>query len=105
MRVVIRFHESVRAAYEEWQARLSRPPTGNPGVARLHAEELIRQLRDSDGLPEGAHFHPELDPPSWVWRFATDTWVRFTHQQRRVGLWGGRVAEVLVIGVAPHPPG
>jgi hypothetical protein len=105
MRVIVKFHETARADYEDWQARLSESPTGNEGMARLHVEELIRRLQETGGLPTEATFHPELDPPSWIWRFSSDTWVRFTRKETRTGLWGRPTAEVLIIGVSIHSPG
>jgi hypothetical protein len=105
VRVVVKFHESARADYDAWQARLAASPTGNPAVARVHAEELVRHLVQTNGLPPGATFHPELDPPCWVWRYSADTWVRFVHKGRRTGAWGGVVLEVVVTGVSSLPPG
>jgi len=99
MRVVVKFHESARADYEAWQAHLSQPPTGNPGIASLHAEELTRELQRTGGAPAGALFRVDLDPPSWVWRFTAETWVRFVRRERRLGLWGGVVVEVIVTAV------
>lgn len=105
MRVVVKFHDTARASYLEWQARLSQPPTGNPGIARVHAEELIHQLQVHGGVPPGAEFRPELDPPAWVWRYSSDTWVRFVLRERRLRLWGGTILEVRVTGVMNQPPG
>ena len=106
MRVVVKFHKTARDAYQAWQARLSEPPTGNAGVALIHAEEMIRRLEETDGVPSGAKFHPEFNPPCWVWRFSTDTWIRFVHKSRRTGGWGwgGITLEVVVTDVLNQPP-
>ena len=63
------------------------------------AEELIRELERTGGAPAGAVFRAELDPPSWAWRFTAETWVRFVRRERRLGLWGGVVVEVIVTAV------
>jgi hypothetical protein len=104
MRVIVRFHESARVGYESWQARLSREPIGSHALARLHAEELIRQFEIHDGVPEGARFRSDLDPPAWIWRFSSDTWVQFIRRTRKVGLWGQVAVEILVTGLRNHPP-
>jgi hypothetical protein len=104
MRVIVKFHETARTDYEEWQARLSESPTGSEELARVHVEELIRRFEETGGLPAEATFHPDLDPPSWVWRFSSDTWVRFTRRVTRSGMFGRPTAEVIVIGVSVHPP-
>ena len=102
MRVVVKFHESAHADYEAWKARLSKEPSGNPGIARLHAEELIAQFETHGGRPPGAVLRHELDPPSWIWRFASDTTIRFVRREQRKGIWGGLFVEVLIIGVKHH---
>ena len=51
MRVVVKVHRTAETDYRAWQARLSEPPTGNAGIALIHAEEMIRQLEQTDGVP------------------------------------------------------
>lgn len=104
MRVIVKFHESARDDYDAWVARLRSAPTGNAEVARIHAEELVKQLRATDGMPAGAVFRDDLDPASWVWRFSADTWVRYVLKDIRVGMFGGLTVEVVVTAVATRPP-
>jgi hypothetical protein len=103
MRVVIKFHESAKADYDAWIRRLSQPPTGNTGMALVHADELIRELQRTEGIPSQAIYHPELDPPSWVWRYTSTTWIRFVRKQRRTIL-GGATLEIVVIGLLEQSP-
>lgn len=103
MHVVVKFHDSARADYEAWVARLSQPPTGNPGLAAIHVDEMIRQFREHDGRPPDAEFCPDLDPPSWQWRYSADTWVRFLTRVTRAGVWGGPSVEVIVTRVTNRP--
>jgi hypothetical protein len=104
MRVVVKFHHSARADYLAWQTRLRDSRSGNAEVARIHAEELIRELEQHNGMPPGAKFRADVDPPSWIWRFSADTWVRYVLRDRRSGLWGSSVREIIVTAVANQPP-
>lgn len=104
MRVIVKFHESARDDYNAWVERLRTAATGNVEVARIHAEELIGQLKVSGGAPAGAVFRAELAPPSWVWRFSADTWVRYIVRDIRVGMFGALTVEVIVLAVATRPP-
>jgi len=101
--VIVRFHESARDDYDGWVERLRSAPTGNAEVARIHAEQLIEQLKATGGAPAGAVYRNELTPPSWVWRFSADTWVRYVVREMRVGMFGGLTAEVVILAVATRP--
>jgi hypothetical protein len=105
MRVVVKFHQNARKDYDEWQTRLSQPPTGNAGIARMNAEEMVRQFEKSNGIPSGAKLRAERDPQVWEWRFSSDTWIQFICRKRRQGLWGGASLEVIVTAITNQPLG
>jgi len=50
-------------------------------------------------------FRKDLNPPRWVFRYSSDTWVEFAHMESRTGVWGGVIREVVITGLATHPPG
>ena len=103
MRVVVKVHRTAETDYRAWQARLRQPPTGNAGIARLHAEELFRRLIDSQGEPPNSEKDESQNPPIYVWRYANDTWIRFIHRDE-TGRFGSRVRKVVILGIATSRP-
>ena len=103
MRVVVKVHRTAETDYRAWQARLSLPPTGNAGVARLHAGEMVRQLIETHGVPPNSEKDESKNPAIYVWRYSNDTWVRFTHRDE-VGRFGSRFRKVVILGIAALPP-
>ena len=103
MRVVVKVHRSAEPDYRAWRQRNSRPPSGSPEMAQLLEDELCGHLERAQGRPEGAKVNADADPPYWVWRFSSDTWVRYILKDRTEWPLGGRVRKVVILAIRNAP--
>lgn len=103
MRVVVKFHRSAEPDYRAWRQRNSRPPVGSPAMAQLLEDELRGHLERIQGMPDGAAANAEADPPYWIWRFSSDTWVRYILKDRTEWPLGGWVRKVVILAIRNVP--
>jgi hypothetical protein len=106
VRVVVRFHPDARPGIAAWLARLVQAPTGGVDVAGLHVRELVRQFEASDGVPQDAVITGMSGGRrEYLWRYASDTWVRFEVEDVRRSVWTGWERQVLVTAIVADHPG
>ena len=104
MRIEVKVSLDAEAEYRAWVSSNCRPPTGNPGVARLLEVELLGELERTAGEPVGFVTVRTAAETYRVWRFNSDTWVRFVVHRHRLGLIRGWLLKVVITGVGRTPP-
>lgn len=104
MRVVVRVHRSAGVAFFAWMEQNSRPPTGSPEMAALLYDELRAELVRTRGMPPTAACLADANPPYWVWRFNTNTWVRYVLKNETDWPFRGQVLKVVLTDFADTRP-
>jgi hypothetical protein len=84
MKIEAKYHRMAEASLRAWHTRLAAIPGGNE-LAHFHQEEVLRELERQKGLPDGAEFASEFDPPCYIWKSSADTWVRYIIKDQTFG--------------------
>ena len=103
MKVDVKIHTSVGADYADWIRRNSKPPTGDPVIARAMEDELRSELIRSSGKPIAAICNASDPTPYWVWSFNSNTWIRYVIKDRASGLFGGQTRRVVITAISDTP--
>jgi hypothetical protein len=104
MRVIVKFHETVRPRIVAWVATLATDPADARPFADVMLDELKRRLVRAGGLPADAVRDDRTTPPTYWCELGGRAWVRYalTDQKRALGGVKSKTAEI--IGLEQHPP-
>jgi hypothetical protein len=100
----VRFHVDTERDFAKWIHGNDVRRGSHPAITEALIDELISELKASEGNPIGAFFVPQLQPPRWVWRFSSDTWISYILRTKRTGLFGSVTLEVIVLSIASEQP-
>ncbi len=96
MKTVVEIHRSAAVEYFDWIQRNSQPPFGSRDIAQVFDDELRAELIRTDGLPANAVQNTSFAIPYWIWRFNSNTWIRYVIKDRSTGLFGGVSRRVII---------
>lgn len=103
MRVIVRMH---RRCVEDMQAWLDRSPGADDdrrALVRVAIDAMKAELARTGGRIPSATFRDDPPPPSFWWRFTSNSWARFRVRVKR--RWFRREKVVTVIRLHGAPPG
>jgi hypothetical protein len=103
MRIEVKVSLDAEAEYRAWVASNRLPPTGSNELARLLEAELLGELERTEGKPSGYVTVTTATETYRVWRFNSNTWVRYVLHHYRLGLIRGWLLKVVITGIARTP--
>ncbi len=103
MRIEVKVYREAEAEYRAWRERNAQPPTGNPEVARILETELLGELERRLGVPAGAELQAGVRPATYLWRFNSNTWVKYTVHVTRGRLFGSTM-KIVILSLSDRPP-
>ncbi len=104
MRVIVKFHETVRPRVAAWALALAADPADARRFADVLLDELKRRLVRAGGLPADAVRDDRTTPPTYWCELGGRAWVRYTLGDQKKVLGGTKSRTVEVIGLEQHPP-
>src|SRR5262245_17435897 len=104
MHVTVVPHESSRLDFQAWEARVLSRPGGTREVFRLLVKEMKAELIRLEGIPDIAVLLKGEAEPTYLWRYASDNYVRFQVEERQGFPFAGITRRVLIQRLTPHPP-
>lgn len=106
MQVVVRPHVLIRARLHAWRQSLSGDPLVRNELFLAYWSELVRRIVEAQGPPAESVVVRTTVPPTYWCELTGGTWVELSvRPDRRHGIFGPVVREVVVTGLEPHPPG
>lgn len=103
MRIEVKVALSAEAEYRAWIHSNTLPPTGSRDLARLLETELLGELERTAGEPVGKVTVTTPTESYRVWRFNSNTWVRFVVHRHHLGLLSGWLIKVVITGLGRTP--
>jgi hypothetical protein len=105
MRVVVKPHEEIRPLLRDWRRALSDDPARRRGLASTFWAELERRILEAKGPPPDAVKDGSTAPPTYWCELSGGVWAQLVVlPDRRTGIFTSE-REVVVINLAPRPPG
>jgi hypothetical protein len=104
MHVTVVAHEFSRLGFQAWEARILSRPGGSKAMFHLNVKEMKAEFLRHNGLPDNAVLLKQITPPTYLWHFASDVYVRFQIEEKQAFPFGAVSRKVLILNVTPHPP-
>jgi hypothetical protein len=105
MTVTVKIHDYARTEYEAWMARHSQPPTGSPEMAKLLYDELVAELVRTHGEPKGVERVAMGELSHFLWRYSSDTFVRFVLHKVPGSFFRKAVLKVVITSISDSADG